>query len=93
MLAWKGDIFANTSCDKNVSKSVEILKVMLKTLDIGCGDSILMDNVTTIHECCNALDHILRYMPMNCCYVDLPNINDKSTESSWRTKYDLYQCF
>jgi hypothetical protein len=82
MLAWKGDIFVNTSCDKNFLKLVEILKVMLKTLNIRYGNGILTDNVTTIHECCNALDHVLRYMPINCCYVDLLNINDKSTELS-----------
>jgi hypothetical protein len=77
MLTWKGDVLASTSCDENLSKSVEISKVMSKTFYIGCGDCIAANNVTTIHERRKASDHIPVDVPMNCCYVNLAHIKDK----------------
>jgi hypothetical protein len=58
MLTQKGKVLANTSCDENLSKSVEISEIMSKTFYIGCGDGIAANYVTTIHERRKASDHI-----------------------------------
>jgi len=50
MLTRKREVFVNTSYNKNLPKLVKIGKVMPKMCYIGCGDSIVANYVTTVHE-------------------------------------------
>ncbi len=79
-------VFLNTSCDENLSKSVEISEVMSKTCYIRCGDSIAVNYVTAVYKCRKASDHIPEDMPANHCYVDLPHNKYKWTKWSQRTR-------
>ena len=71
MLMWERKILLNTCCDKNLPKLVELYEVMSKMCYVRGGNSIVANNIATVHKCSKALDHFLRDMAMNRCNVDL----------------------
>ena len=91
MLTSKGKVLLNAHCNKNMLKLMKIYQVTLKVLDIQGDDSIMSNYIATIHKCRDTLNHLLRYMTINCHNVYLrlqlteciiKKLKEKNTPSS-----------
>jgi hypothetical protein len=51
--------------DKDILKVMEVLKLNLKAVEVRVGNCVLSGNVTSLHECRDALHHLRGNMASN----------------------------